>query len=184
MGLDCRLWNLFNINLNYSQRLDSLQQLQDDELQLVAFACESALEQWRNGRYFLIENPQRSRLWSLPEILELESLLSVWKTTLDAGAFGAEVHGHHIAKPMTFLGNVPELDGIISQRLTKEERLNCTAIQGKLTRASQEYPDQLVVVILRHFRKIVQRREPQRFAHHQVLAVSQLSTNFQLGSVG
>ena len=35
MGLDCRLWNLFNVNLNYSQRLDLLQELQEDELPLV-----------------------------------------------------------------------------------------------------------------------------------------------------
>lgn len=173
MGLDCRFWNLFNINLNYSQRLDLLKELQEDELPLVELACELAIFQHKHGRYFLIENPQRSRLWELQPILDVESMPLVWKTTLDTGAFGAEVHGHRVAKPMTFLGNIPELDEVITRRLSQEERQACTPIEGKLTRPSQEYPDQLVQTILKHMKKIVQLREPQRFAHQQVFAVTQ-----------
>ena len=59
MGLDCRLWSIFNENLNYSERKELLSELRDDEKQLVRFACELALLQHQAGRFFLIENPQR-----------------------------------------------------------------------------------------------------------------------------
>ena len=179
MGLDCRLWNLFNINLNYSQRLELLHELQADEIPLVILAVELAFFQIKNDRYFMFENPQRSQLWSLEPVLELESQPQVWKTTLDTGAYGGQVHGHPIAKPMTFLGNIPELDEVINRRLTPEERKLCIPIEGSMTRPSQEYPDQLVSTILRHLKKIVQRREPQRFGQHHVLAVAQPSTDLQ-----
>ena len=173
MGLDCRLWNIFNANLNYSHRLELLQELQDAELPLVEFACEVALLQMKHGRYFLMENPQRSRLWSLPCITDLENMPGTWKTTLDAGAFGATVHQQPVAKPMTFMGNIPDMDNLIHKRLTTEERSHCTPIQGNMTRPSQEYPDDLVKVMLKHMKQLVQLREPQRFNHHQVLAVAQ-----------
>ena len=90
MGLDCRLWNIFNANLNYSHRLELLQELRDEELPLVEFAWEVALIQMKHGRYFLMENPQRSRLWDLSCTTDLESMPGTWKTTLDAGAFWSD----------------------------------------------------------------------------------------------
>ena len=137
-------------------------------------ACQLALLQIKGSRDFLIENPQRSQLWKLPCIIEIEERPAV---TLDAGAFGATVHGQQVAKPMTFLGNIPGRDSIIHKRLTAEERLECTPIQGNKTRPSQEYPDQLVQVMLKHMKQMVQLREPQRFSHHQIFAVAQPTTD-------
>ena len=61
-------------------------------------ACQLALLQIKDSRYFLIENPQRSQLWKLPCIIEIEERPAVWKTTLDAGAFGATVHGGEVVR--------------------------------------------------------------------------------------
>ena len=177
MCLDCRFWNLFNINLNYQQRLDLLQELQAEELPLVELACELAILQMKNGRFFLMENRQRSQLWKLPCVLGVEAMPSVWKTTLDIGAFGATVQGHRVAKQMTFLSNIPDPDQVINKRLSSEEKYACTPPQGKLTRPNQEYPDQLVTVMLKHLKQIVHLHEPQRFAFQHVLAIAQPTTS-------
>lgn len=180
MGLDCRLWSIFNENLNFSERKELLSKLRDDEKQLVRFACELALLQHQAGRFFLIENPQRSRLWTLKEILQLLDLPQTWLVTLDTGAFGANIDGNPIIKPMNFLGNIPHLDQEMCRRLDAEERLQCTPIQGVMTKRSQEYPDDLVHLILKHLRKAIHLREPCRFAHFEVLAVAQPVSDLSL----
>ena len=173
MGLDCRLWSIFNENLNYSQRKRLLQQLREEEKELVLFACELALMQHRSGRFFLIENPQRSRLWVLTEIVELLNMPQTWLVTLDTGAFGATVEDKKVAKPMNFLGNIPFLDEVLGQRLSMEDKQFCTPIQGTMTKKSQEYPDSLVHLILKYIKKAIQLREPSRFANYKIFAVAQ-----------
>ena len=173
MGLDCRLWSIFNENLNYSQRRHLLRQLRTQEKKLVMFACELAILQYNAGRFFLIENPQRSRLWVLREIVELLNMPQTWLVSLDTGAFGAAVEDKPILKPMNFLGNIPFLDEVLGQRLSWEDRQLCTPIQGTMTKKSQEYPDSLVDLILKYVKKAIQHREPSRFAQFNVLAVAQ-----------
>ena len=43
VGLDCRLWSIFNENLNYSNRRELLRQMRTHEKKLVKFVCELAL---------------------------------------------------------------------------------------------------------------------------------------------
>lgn len=173
LGVDCRFWNQFNINMNYSQRPELLQSLQDEERPLVQFACELADFQLYHNRYFLIENPQRSQLWTLREVIELSQRPDVWIQYLDTGAFGAQVNGHDIIKTMGFLGNIPGLEDVIGRRLSQDERSQRRPIEGALTRPSQEYPDELVDTILSFMKKIIHRLEPHRFALHHVLPVAQ-----------
>ena len=172
LGVDCRFWNQFNINLNYSQRPELLQSLQSEERPLVQFACEIADLQYNHNRYFLLENPQRSQLWNLKEVTELSQRPDVWIQYLDTGAFGAQVNGQDIIKTMGFLGNIPGLQDVIGRRLNQEERSQRLPIEGVLTRPSQEYPDELVDTILSFVKKIIHRREPHRFALHHVLPVA------------
>ena len=114
MCIDCRLWSIFNENLNYDYNHDRelLDFLRQGELPLVVFACEVALKQLQSSRFFLIENPEKSRLWTLQPIKDLLSLPGVWSVVLDTGAWGAEVDSQMIAKPMRFAGNVPGLDDL------------------------------------------------------------------------
>ena len=111
MGVDCRLWNHFSKNMNWSSsdRLALLEELREEERELPRFATKVAREQLANGRYFLIENPLRSDLWTLDEIQALMQEPGVWSTTLDAGAFGAEIDGDPIIKTMRWIGNQPGL---------------------------------------------------------------------------
>ncbi|CAK9077183.1 unnamed protein product [Durusdinium trenchii] len=181
MGVDCRLWNQFSINLNWSspERQEQLQVLQQQERLLVHFATDVAKEQYMNGRFFLIENPLRSRLWQEPALQELLALPGVWSTTLDAGAYGAEVDGQPICKPMRWVGNAPGMDLALHRRLDHLEKQYCTPVQGTLTRRSQEYPDNLCRQILQELRAIAFQKEPTRFGRplHHVLAVSYPTTD-------
>ena len=179
LGIDCRLWSIFNENLNYSQALDLLANLREDEMPLVIFACEVALFQFRNGRYFLLEDPQKSRIWSLQPVQDLLSLPGVWSVVLDTGVWGAEVDGQMIAKPMRFIGNMPGLEDVIYKRLTPDQKQWCQKIEGNLTKKSQEYPDALVHAILQHLRQQIQRFEPHRFNFNQVFAVAQPIDDFR-----
>ena len=92
---------------------------------------------------------------------------------LDTGAWGAEIDGQMIIKPMRFVGNLPELDQVIEKRLDQHHRQWCQPIQGQLTKKSQEYPDALVHAILRHLRSVVQRLQPSRFNLYYAYAVAQ-----------
>ena len=173
IGIRCTKWSQFNINLNYSWRLDQLRQEQEAEMPLVSFTCDACDIQYQGDRYFLVENPLKSKLWTLQLIQKVMSWPNVWTSTPDTGAFGAEIDGHMIAKPMMFMGNVPGLGQVINKRLTPEQKVYCTPIQGKLTTASGEYPDALVHIILEHLQKIIKLREPQRFNINSVFAVAQ-----------
>ncbi|CAK9109800.1 unnamed protein product, partial [Durusdinium trenchii] len=176
MGVDCRLWNQFSINLNGStpERQVQLKELQRQERPLAHFATDVALEQYKNGRYFLIENPLRSTLWQEQALQELLALPGVWSTTLDAGAYGAEVDGQPLCKPMRWIGNAPGMDLALHRRLDDLEKQYCIPIQGTITRKSQVYPDNLCRQILQELRAIVFQHEPTRFGRplHHVLAIS------------
>ncbi|CAK9045906.1 unnamed protein product [Durusdinium trenchii] len=184
MGVDCRLWNQFNINLNWSSpdRRLALRHLQDDEKVLVEFAVAVALRQHRAGRYFLLENPQRSQLWNLEEVTDLLGLRGVWTTDLDCGAYGAEVDGQPIAKPMRWAGNQPGLHEQLNRRLTPLQKMYCTPIQGKLTRRSQEYPDELCHAVLQELRALIFQKEPLRFGppQHKVYATAYPTSDLDL----
>ena len=97
----------------------------------------------------------------------------VWSTVLDTGAWGAEIDGQMIIKPMRFVGNIPGLDDVIHKRLSEHERQWCQPIQGTMTKKSQEYPDALVNAILKHLRQAIQQLEPFRFNINLVYAVAE-----------
>ena len=103
LGIDCRHYNLSNKNLTYSQRLEEWEQLQQEDRPLLTFTTSIGRRLWEAGRYFFIENPIRSELWSMPQITRLPSLQGVYVFELDAGAFGAEIDGNPVIKTFTGL---------------------------------------------------------------------------------
>ena len=174
MGVDCRIWNQFNINLNYNtpERKELLASLQRSEKCLPDFAVEVAYEQMFYGRFFLLENPQNSTLWSLPKVQRLMSEPTVWTIVLDSGAWGGEVEGKMIEKPMKFVGNLPGLDEVLHRRLTPMQQMYCTPIEGSMTKKPEEYPDALCHAILSTLKAWIREKEPQRFAHYEAFPVA------------
>ena len=57
---------------------------------MAVLAAEECLKAARSGRYFVIENPARSHIWSLPVFVELAKELSVEFTVLHNCAFGGQ----------------------------------------------------------------------------------------------
>eukprot|EP00438_Fugacium_kawagutii_P007101 Skav209599 [mRNA] locus=scaffold4140:22593:36171:- [translate_table: standard] len=174
MGIDCRWWNIFNHNLNWSHRQDELAWHQEEERPLVRFSTKVALRQYRAGRLFLLENPVPSRIWDEPEVQHLRGLPGVWTVDLHAGAFGKEIDGDPVIKPMRFMGNQPGLDEALNRKLDALEKSYCKPIQGSMTKRSQEYPELLCRIILYELKAFIYQNDPFRFAQplHQVLPVA------------
>jgi hypothetical protein len=167
MAVDCRHYTMFNKNMNYSYRPEEWEWLQSQGAPLRMLASKIAKRQRSKGRFFLIENPRRSELWETQEIRELLEMSGVWKVTCDTGAFGMQINGKDVCKPMTFVGNMPGLDEVLSRRLTQQQRSQCTPIQGDMTRKSQAYPEELCRAILKALLDHVRLLQPQRFCHRQ-----------------
>ena len=172
LEIDCRHYTIFNKNLNYSHRPLEWQQLQEEDHPLLTFTITIAKKQVDAGRFFFVENPERSELWSKPEVKKLANMSGVFSFVMDSGCFGAEIDGDMIAKPFRILTNFTGLDEILQHRLTAEQRQACTPIQGALTRRSQEYPEMMCRSILLHLREFASRLQPTRFCYiNEVLPV-------------
>ena len=73
VGFPCTAYCAFNVRLNYRWREDELEQRQKDMAPMLRLMVDTFVYQARQGRYFLLENPESSKLWSQPE------LVPVWK---------------------------------------------------------------------------------------------------------
>ena len=172
LEIDCRHYTIFNRNLNYSSRLEEWEELQEQDRPLRSFTTLVARRQLQAGRYFLIENPERSELWSMPDMVRLASMDGVYSFSLDAGAFGATIKGKPVIKTFKLLTNLPDLDQALLRRLAPEDRALCTPIEGSATRASQEYPEEMCRALLLHLRGVARTFDPARFGElHQALPV-------------
>ena len=172
MGIDCRHYNKFNRNLNYSHRVDEWQQLQLQDRPMLVFSGDVAMKQYKAKRFFIIENPLNSEIWEDDIMKQIADLPGVWIVVLDTGAFGATINGHLVKKSMKLIGNVPGLERELDRRLGPEERALCTPIQGSLTKPSQQYPDEMVRTILKGLKASIRLQEPQRFGLRQVFATT------------
>ena len=96
IGIRCTKWSQFNINLNYSStttRAGSRDALGG----LYMWCLWGPVSRWS----LLPCREPGSRLWTLQPVKTVLSWPNVWTSTLDTGAFGAEIDGRMIAKPMT-----------------------------------------------------------------------------------
>ena len=74
IGFDCRNWNLLNENANYKHRIEVLEQHREEERPTLRWVCKRCIDQVRNGRLFVLENPIRSRLWEEDCVMELAAM--------------------------------------------------------------------------------------------------------------
>ena len=174
LGLDCKHYNRFNRNMNYSHRLDEWYELQSQDRPLLDLSADLAEVQHKHGRFFWFENPLNSEVWEQDRIQRLLTLPGVWSVVADAGAFGASIDEKPIAKPFRIIGNMPGLDEVLDKRLDADQRSHCVKIEGNMTRRSQEYPYDMCLAVVQHLRNYVQEQQPQRFCHtYQALPVQQ-----------
>ena len=101
--IDCKHYTIFNKNLNYSHRLLEWQQLQDEDHPMLTFSITIAEKQVKAGRFFSVENPERSEPWNKPEVKRLADMNGVFSFVMDSGCFGAQVDGKKDCKIISHL---------------------------------------------------------------------------------
>ena len=171
LELKCTHYTLFNKNLNYSHRLEEWDELQHEDKPLLDFTSSMANRQADAGRYFFVENPERSELWQTPQMIKLMARAGVFTFVLDAGAFGATIDGKLVIKPLRIVTNFPGLDEVLQRRLSQAEKVSCQPIEGSATKKSQEYPERMCRALLQHLRDHLAESYPSRFCFYAVWAV-------------
>lgn len=102
----CTVWNLFSENLNYYHRMGELHQLRAEDRPLVEFGVELCQMQLAEDRFFLGENPVRSRIWQEKSVSDLQQHPDCRQVECHAGAYGAEASdGSLIVKPHRWLNS-------------------------------------------------------------------------------
>ena len=171
IGFPCTHYSLFNENLNYAHRMEELELLREQDQPLLDFAYDVCMRQIEGNRFFILENPLRSRLWEQEKMQRLLQVPGVGTTIIDSGAYGAEnSKGMPIMKPFKLMSNSrPHLEALV-QRLTPEQKHYCQPVCGGETKSSQVYPPGMVHTVLGNLRKLAKQNRPHRFADaHNVL---------------
>ena len=150
--------------MNYAHRLDELEALREDEMPLVDLGVDLCLEQHAEGRFYLGENPKRSRIWTRTRVQELMDLPDNLVVTCDAGAYGAETRdGFPIQKPHQWVTNSELIAEQLTATLTPEQKFYTEKVEGSETKRSGEYCDGLASAILTGLQQEAARLNPQRF---------------------
>lgn len=115
-------------------------------------------------RLFMMENPDKSRIWTEEAVQRLARLCGVTTVLCDGGVFGATDRDNcPIIKTYKFMVNDTELAQALHRRLSPQERQVCRPLEGVHVTNSQVYPDELVRTILKVLKKKAQRWSRQRF---------------------
>ena len=166
----CKEYSIFNQNCNYSHRMEELLERRKEEEPLLDVGCDVCDIQIEEDRYFLGENPLNSAIWVTPQVERIRNHPDTIEVTCDAGAYGAEnLDGDMIKKGHRWITNSPELAQRLSCKLTADQKLYTTPIEGKHTKASGAYCPGLASAILEGLQAEARKRNPQRFhAAHNV----------------
>ena len=170
-GLHCTPWLVMQENMNYNDRPEVLERIRDEERPTVVKSMEWCRQQHDDGNYYLIENPERSRIWSEESVLEMLEYTNGQIVKCHSGAYGGKnSKGEPIKKTFQFASNNPMLLEFLTKKLSAEQLALCVPLEGKEVTLSQHYPMGLVQAILKGIKKVAQLRNPCRFQPKQVLA--------------
>eukprot|EP00971_Amphidinium_carterae_P281276 5584632-Amphidinium_carterae.2 len=112
---------------------------------IVANVCQ---QQHLRGRWFIIENPQRSDLWALPCIRKLMATSGVSRLVLDQCMYGlTDEKGVAIKKPTTMLTNLPHAQTFLTTRCNGEHDHQRLEGGARVSRA-QVWPTALAQAIV------------------------------------
>lgn len=128
------------------------------------WACEKCEEQLREGRFFLFENPEKSRIWEEESVRWLADQPGVEIVLTDGGALGAvDRDNYPIIKTYKFMLNNGKIAQALRRCLSAQERQVCRPLEGIHVTESQVYPDNLVKAILSALKKEAKTWSPHRF---------------------
>ena len=162
--LHCTPWILMQDNTNYKDRPEELAERRALERPVVEEAMQWCRMQRQAGRYYLIENPQTSRLWDEESVQSMLQDTGGQTVTCQSGAYGAmNSKGNPIRKTFRFASNNKDILTFLQDKLSAEELKLRVPLEGKETTLSQEYPQRLITSILKGVRYVVRQRNPTRF---------------------
>ena len=158
-GLHCTPWLVMQENMNYNDRPEVLERIRDEERPTVVKSMEWCRQQHDDGNYYLIENPERSRIWSEESVLEMLEYTNGQIVKCHSGAYGGKnSKGQPIKKTFQFASNNPMLLEFLTKKLSAEQLALCVPLEGKEVTLSQHYPMGLVQAILKGIKKVAQLR--------------------------
>ncbi|CAK9043953.1 Protein NO VEIN (Protein EMBRYO DEFECTIVE 2597) [Durusdinium trenchii] len=158
-------------NTNYKDRPEELAERRALERPVVEEAMQWCRMQRQAGRYYLIENPQTSRLWDEESVQSMLQDTGGQTVTCHSGAYGAmNSKGNPIRKTFRFASNNKDILTFLQDKLTAEELKLRVPLEGKETTLSQEYPQRLITSILKGVRYVARQHNPTRFNLKKVYA--------------
>ena len=157
--------------MNYVNRMDELHQRRGAERPIVEDAMRWCHQQHDQGHLYLIENPEKSRLWEEPWVLNLIQSTNGMTVTCHSGAYGATgSKGNLIRKTFKFASNSKEILALLQDKLSPDQLLLCKPLEGKEVALSQNYPEKLVRAILKGLKTVAKLRHPTRFKPYAAFA--------------
>ncbi|CAK9008829.1 unnamed protein product [Durusdinium trenchii] len=162
--VDCTPWTILQDNTNYVNGPEELAAWRTQVRPMIEKMVRWCEKQDEEGRYWLIENPERSRLWQEAALSRLLQRPSSQIVTCHAGAYGAlNSKGAMIRKGHNFAGNCPLVLAHLQKKLSQEQQRLCTPLEGRETSLSQEYCPGLVRAIVTGLLDTAQHHDPNRF---------------------
>ena len=170
-GIHCTPWLIMQENMNYQDRMDELESIRDQERPTLDQAMKWCCEQHDDGNYYLIENPQSSRLWTQQCVENMIAYTGGQAVTCHAGAYGGtNSKGQLIKKTYQFVSNNSLLLEFLCKKLDPLQLQQCVPLEGKEVTLSQHYPEGLVHAILKGIKKVARLKDPARFQVNKVYA--------------
>ncbi|CAK0896632.1 unnamed protein product, partial [Prorocentrum cordatum] len=130
---------------------------------LLKLVVWTALEQQKNGRYFLLENADRSQAWEQPELDPLwKDHHAVWGRGGSCPYNLRALNGELMRKTRTWVSNHPTLLESVTRRCDRSHRH--AEVQGRDTSRSQVFTEELADSILTVVQQMVAVRSPASLA--------------------
>ncbi len=159
LGFPCTKWCFYNYAINFRNKPELLATLQDQDRPLLKLVVWTALEQARNGRIYLLENPVRSIAWEQPEFQPLWDLASTQMRIGDSCPFNLRASdGKLMLKKRKWVSNDSDLLDAVCLRCTRDHEH--TEVSGTNTRQSQEFTPELADAILTYLQREACERQP------------------------
>ena len=169
LAFPCSAWSLL-LNLNPPKNLENLRK---EALELLRFALLLAKDQIRAGRHVILENPQSSRAWHLPDLLKFLEEFEMLTVDVDQCRFNLRGPAGGLHKKATRFATESKevIDELFGMKCSGDHTHEHVIGGKKITEPAGHYPHQLVAALLKGMEKQFQKDFGKPKKPAEVLAV-------------